>query len=203
MTRSALALRSRSATSARSCSSRSAMILYRTFEDGFVAFWESVTTPGGDLRDHAVADHRRDRRAAQRRLRPRHRARAGARATSAAAACCEAVVDLPFAVSPVIVGVALILLLGQRRLARRRAARWYLLAARHGARDDLRDAAVRGARGRAGAARDRHRAGGGRGDARRLALADVLAHHAAGDPLAASPTASCSPSPARSASSAR
>ncbi len=79
----------------------------------------------------------------------------------------QAVVDLPFAVSPVIVGVALILLLGQRRLARRRAA-GDLLAARDGAGDDVRDAAVRGARGRAGAARDRHRAGGGRRDARRL-----------------------------------
>ena len=56
------------------------MIFFRTFEDGFVAFWESVTTPGGDLGDLAVADDRRDRRAAQRRLRRssrRSRSRAG------------------------------------------------------------------------------------------------------------------------------
>ena len=82
-----------------------------------------------------------------------------------------------------IVGVALILFWGNDGWLGGRAVPGDLLAARHGAGDDLRDAAVRRARGRAGAARDRHRAGGGGGDARRLALADVLAHHAARDPL--------------------
>ena len=51
------------------------------------------------------------------------------------------------------------------------------------ARHDLRDAAVRRARGRADAPRDRHRAGAGRPDARRVRLADLLAHHAPVDPV--------------------
>ena len=168
------------------------MILFRTFEDGFVAFWESVTTPAAISRDLAVADDRGDRRAAQRRLRAGDRAGARPRAASAGKGILQAVVDLPFAVSPVIVGVALILLLGQRRLARRARCPVIFSLPGHGAGDDVRHAAVRGARGRAGAARDRHRAGGGRRDARRLALADVLADHAPGDPRSAWATASCS-----------
>ena len=51
------------------------------------------------------------------------------------------------------------------------------------ARDDLRLAAVRRARGRPDAARDRRRAGAGGAHARRVGLADVLADHAAVDPL--------------------
>ena len=56
-------------------------------------------------------------------------------------------------------------------------------AARDGARDGLRLGAVRRPRGRADAARDRRRAGAGGAHARCLGLADVLAHHAAVDPL--------------------
>jgi len=76
----------------------------------------------------------------------------------------QAVVDLPFAVSPVIVGVSLILLWGadgwlggplERRHPR------HLLAARGWCSRRSRHAAVRRARGRAGAAGDRRRAGGG------------------------------------------
>ena len=56
----------------------------------------------------------------------------------------ESVVDLPFAVSPVVVGVSLILLWGIDGwfggLGRPRH-QGHLLAARHGDRDDLRDAA--------------------------------------------------------------
>src|SRR5581483_4698463 len=51
------------------------------------------------------------------------------------------------------------------------------------ARDDVRVTAVRRARGRAGAARDRHRAGGGGGHARLARARHVPAHHAARDPL--------------------
>ena len=64
-------------------------------------------------------------------------------------------IDLPFAVSPVVVGLALILVYGGRlvrRLARRAGHPGHLRGARHGARDDLRLAAVRRARGRARAA---------------------------------------------------
>ena len=105
---------------------------------------------------------------------------------SADAALIQAVVDLPFAVSPIVVGVSLILLWGVGRLVRRsRAARLqgHLRPAGHGDRHALRHAAVRRARGRAGAARDRHRAGAGRLHARRQHLADLLADHPAGDPL--------------------
>ena len=144
------------------------MILYRTFEHGFAAFWESVTTPAGDL--------------ARSRLSltivaivvPLNvvfglvTALALARGNFRGKGLLQAVVDLPFAVSPVIVGVALILFWGNDGWLGG-ALPGDLLAARHGAGDDVRHAAVRGARGRAGAARDRHRAGGGRGDARRLA----------------------------------
>ena len=52
-----------------------------------------------------------------------------------------------------------------------------------GDRDDLRVAAVRRPRGHAHAARDRRRAGAGRAHARRRLVADVLADHAAVDPL--------------------
>ena len=101
----------------------------------------------------------------------------------------NAFVDLPLALSPVVVGLSLFLALRPGRLVRR-------LAARHGVqvlfalpvdgdRDDLRLAAVRRARGRADAPRDRRRAGAGCAHARRLGLADVLADHAAVHPLGA------------------
>ena len=91
--------------------------------------------------------------------------RAAARARGARVL--NALIDLPFAVSPVVVGLALILVYGQDGLVRRRGSPTHgdpgdLLDAGDGPRDDLRLAAVRRARGRAGAARDRHRAGAGR-----------------------------------------
>ena len=98
----------------------------------------------------------------------------------------QAVVDLPFAVSPIVVGVALIMLWGvDGWFGAHRPGRLpgHLRAARHGAGDDLRHAALRRARGRAGAPRDRHGAGAGRLHARRRPVADVLAHHPSGDPL--------------------
>ena len=88
------------------------MIFYRTFENGFVAFWEQVTTPAGDLGDQPVADHRGHRRPVERDLRRGHGAGPGPRQLPRAGAWCETVVDLPFAVSPVVVGVSLILLWG-------------------------------------------------------------------------------------------
>ena len=88
------------------------------------------------------------------------------------------IIDLPFAISPVVIGLALLLVYGRQG--------WIgqdLLDAGHGARDDLRLAAVRRARDDAGAAGDRRRAGAGGQHARRLGLADLLADHAAFDPL--------------------
>jgi len=87
------------------------MILYRTFEHGFVAFWESVTTPAAvsaivlSLIIVAIVV-------------PLNvvfglvTALALARGDFRGKGLLEAVVDLPFAVSPVIVGVALILFWG-------------------------------------------------------------------------------------------
>ena len=88
-----------------------AMILYRTFEDGFGAFVESVTTPAAisaitlSLTIVAIVV-------------PLNvifglvTALALARGTFAGKGLLQAIVDLPFAVSPVIVGVALILFWG-------------------------------------------------------------------------------------------
>jgi sulfate transport system permease protein len=88
-----------------------AMILYRTFEHGFVAFWEQVTTPAAisalSLSLIIVAI-----------VVPLNvvfglvTALALARGDFRGKGLLQAVVDLPFAVSPVIVGVALILFWG-------------------------------------------------------------------------------------------
>jgi sulfate transport system permease protein len=87
------------------------MIFYRTFEHGFAAFWESVTTPAAisaiTLSLIIVAI-----------VVPLNvvfglvTALALARGNFRGKGLLEAVVDLPFAVSPVIVGVALILFWG-------------------------------------------------------------------------------------------
>ncbi len=87
------------------------MILFRTFEDGFVAFWEQVTTPASisaiQLSLTIVAI-----------VVPLNvifglvTALALARGRFRGRKLLEAVVDLPFAVSPVVVGVSLILLWG-------------------------------------------------------------------------------------------
>jgi sulfate/thiosulfate transport system permease protein len=87
------------------------MILYRTFEHGLVAFWESVSTPASisaitlSLTIVAIVV-------------PLNvvfglvTALALARGSFPGKGLLQAVVDLPFAVSPVIVGVALILFWG-------------------------------------------------------------------------------------------
>jgi sulfate transport system permease protein len=87
------------------------MILYRTFEHGFVAFWESISTPAAisavSLSLIIVAI-----------VVPLNvvfglvTALALARGSFRGKGLLQAVVDLPFAVSPVIVGVALILFWG-------------------------------------------------------------------------------------------
>ena len=155
---------------------------------------------GGDLesgrRARAEADARgRDRRgAAQHGLRralrdrdrasplPRHGSRQRARRPADGAVAGR---RRPVALPPVrAAGLVRAVALGSRRA---RALR----VPGHPARDDVRLAAVRRARGRARAARDRHRAGGGGGHARRARLHDVPAHHAAGDSLGRSHTASC------------
>jgi sulfate transport system permease protein len=87
------------------------MILFRTFEDGLVAFWESVSTPASisaiSLSLTIVAI-----------VVPLNvifglvTALALARGRFRGRGIVQAIVDLPFAVSPVIVGVSLILLWG-------------------------------------------------------------------------------------------
>jgi sulfate/thiosulfate transport system permease protein len=87
------------------------MIFYRTFEDGFTAFWEQVTTPASisaiNLSLIIVAI-----------VVPLNvifgvvTALALARGNFRGKRAIETVVDLPFAVSPVVVGVSLILLCG-------------------------------------------------------------------------------------------
>jgi sulfate transport system permease protein len=87
------------------------MILFRTFEDGLIAFWESVSTPASisaiSLSLTIVAI-----------VVPLNvifglvTALALARGRFRGRGIVQAIVDLPFAVSPVIVGVSLILLWG-------------------------------------------------------------------------------------------
>ena len=99
----------------------------------------------------------------------------------------SALIDLPFAVSPVIVGFTLILVYGMNgwfgSVLHRPGLPDHLLHARDGARDDVRVAPVRRPRGDPGAARDRHRAGAGRLDARGQGVADVPPRHPARHPL--------------------
>jgi sulfate transport system permease protein len=107
---------------------------------------------------------------------------------SPAGGCSNALVDLPIAVSPVVVGLALILVYGKFEPI----GRWLddhgiqiiFAIARHGARDDLRLAAARRAREVAPVLEEigdeQEQAAWTLGA---TALADVLADHAAGDPL--------------------
>ena len=115
-------------------------------------------TPAAISALQPVAAHRRDRRAAQRRLRHRRRPWRWSAAGSAGVLLLQAVVDLPFAVSPDRRRRRADPAVGRGRLVRRRRGprlQDHLRAARHGAGHDLRHPAVRRPRGRARAARDR------------------------------------------------
>ena len=162
------------------------MVFWRTFENGFGAAWDAITAPNtlhafkltliiaaiavpfntvfGILCALAIVAAALPGQGPPERVRrPAARALAGGRR--------------PLAVRA----------LRPRRLVRRLLRRPRdpdpLLPAGDRAGDDLRLGAVRRARGRADAARDRRRAGAGRAHARRVGLADVLADHAAVDPL--------------------
>ena len=138
------------------------MVFYRTFEHGFGAAWDAVTAPDAvhafwlTLLMVAIAVPANTIFGVAMALllvRGRFRGKA----------FLNAVIDLPFAVSPVVIGLALILVYGRTGwfgdwLSSQRDP-GHLRLARDGARDDLRVAAVRGPRGRAGAARGRHRPG--------------------------------------------
>ena len=183
-----------------------ALVFVNAFQDGVGAAWDAVTTPEAQHAFYltlvmvAVAVPLNTIFGivcALAIVRQRFRGRA----------LLNALVDLPFAVSPVVVGLALLLVYGSRD-------GWFGdWLAEHGIqmifstpgddpRDDVRLAAVRGARGDPGAARDRHRAGAGGGHARRRRVPDLLPRHAARRSAGASRTASCSPPRAPSASSA-
>ncbi|EUA33290.1 putative cysW [Mycobacterium xenopi 4042] len=98
----------------------------------------------------------------------------------------QAIIDLPFAVSPVIVGVALIVLWARPvhwASSNETSVQDHLRSARHRVGQCLRHAAVRDSRGRTGAARAGHRPGGGGGDTGFQLVADVLADHFAVRPV--------------------
>ena len=147
-----------------------AIVFWRTFEDGFAPAWDALTTPETinafklTLIITAIAvpvNTVFGIVCALAIVRKRFRGKG----------LLNAFIDLPLALSPVVVGLSLFLLYGQDgwfgswlvRARHRRALR----AAVDGDRDDLRLAAVRRARGRADAARDRGRPGAGRVHARR------------------------------------
>src|SRR5216110_1829706 len=92
----------------------------------------------------------------------------------------NAVVDLPLALSPVVVGLALLLLYGRGGWL---GGHHVVFALPGMALDHLRLAAVCRAGGRPRAARDRDGAGTGGRDARSVRLADVRARHVACHPL--------------------
>ena len=158
------------------------LVFWRTFEDGLTPVWESITTPAAisafwlTLTVTAIAV-------------PLNTifgvlcALSLARGRFRGKAILNAIIDLPFAISPVVVGLALILVYGRGGWLGDLPYPGHLRGARDRAGDDLHLRAVRGARGHAGAARGRRRAGAGGVDARRLALAGVLADHAAVDPV--------------------
>ena len=79
----------------------------------------------------------------------------------------NALVDLPFAVSPIVIGLSLVLVYGSvdgwfGPWLAENGIKVIFSPAGHGAGDDLRLAAVRGSRGAAGSPGDRRRAGAGR-----------------------------------------
>ena len=160
--------------------------MYKTFEPGIGAVWDSITTPAAihafwlTVTVTAIAvplNAAFGVLAALVLVRGKIRGRR----------VLEAFIDLPFAVSPVVVGLALVLLYGRTGWLGDELAvgrhQDHLLDAGHRARDDLRHPAVRRQGGRAGPARGRERPGAGGVDARRVRLADVLARHAPVDPL--------------------
>ena len=160
---------------ARSCSCPVAMIVYHTLRERPRAGVDAINEPDAVKALELTPQGRADRGAAEHALRDRVRARDRAPAASAARRSWRRCIDLPFAVSPVVVGLTLILVYGQNGWF----GQWFIdhghpvifAVPGHGARDDLRVAAVRRPRGDPGAARDRHRAGAGGLHARARAAA--------------------------------
>ena len=165
-----------------------ARLLARRSRTGFGPAWDAVTTPDAIHAFKLTLMIARDRRAAEHRssaivCRARDRAAAASRGKG----LLNALVDLPLALSPVVVGLALFLLYGRERLVRRgcgarrpgalRAARrwcWRRSSSR------CRSSSARSCRCCARSATSRSRRPRTLGA---CGLADVLAHHAAGDPL--------------------
>ena len=154
------------------------LVFYRTFEHGVGAVIDSITTPAAvsafwlTIEVTAIAV-------------PLNAivgvlmALALARGRFRGKALLNGLLDLPFAISPVVIGLSLVLLYGRTG--------WFgpwladhghpdhLLGPRHRPRHDLRVAPVRRPRGDARVARDRRRAGAGGLDARRGRMDDVPA----------------------------
>ena len=109
----ALRARSRSATS-RCCSrSRSAWSSTARSPTGSRAAWASITTPDAQHAFWLTIVMRRHRGAAEHDLRDRRRAGCSSAGAGGARRSLDAIIDLPFAVSPVVVGLALILVYGR------------------------------------------------------------------------------------------
>ena len=104
---------SRSATSALLLLVPVGVVLYRTFEHGVGAVCDSITTPGGDQRVLADDRGRGDRRAAQHDLRDRSRRSRSCAAASAARRCSTRSSTCRSPISPVVVGLSLVLLYGR------------------------------------------------------------------------------------------
>ena len=181
------------------------MVFYRTFQNGLEPVWQALSDPNTRARVRDHADRGGHRRSAEHGLR-----RCSARSRSCAAAFAARGCSTPSSTfrsrsRPSSSASALFLLYAPRggwfgSLAVAARVPGPVRDAGDRARDDLRLGAVRRPRGDPDPARARQRAGAGRGDARRDALAAVLADHAALDPLGRRSTASSSRRRAASAS---
>ena len=162
------------------------MILRKAFQNGVRPVMDACR-PRVRARAKAHAGCCSHRRAREHNLRCRLRNGARSRNVKRGAWFFNSAIGLPLALSPVVVGLSLILVYGNDgwlgAQARGQRDPDHLLDARNRPRDGLRHAAVRRPRGRAGLTRGGDRPGRGIVDARRLALADLLANHAAGHSL--------------------
>ena len=94
------------------------VLCYRTFEPGLAEFLDALQRPRHPARVPGHRDRRGGRGRAQHRVRRRHRDPAGALPSSRGKRLLDAFIDLPVAVSPIVVGLALLLVYGPQRLVR-------------------------------------------------------------------------------------
>jgi len=136
------------------------LVFWRTFEHGLAPVWASITTPAAvhafwlTLEVTAIVVPLNAIFGVLAAL-TLVRGRFGGKAIL------DGLIDLPFAISPVVVGLSLLLVFGRGGWLAGLPFQVLFSVPRHRPGDDLRLAALRGPRGGPGPARDRRRAGAG------------------------------------------